>query len=352
MLLKHLFIKAATVMMAALSLSSVVAPATALAAKNSVNTVTNTQTRAKKGQHVQAKAAVTIDAKTGQVLYAQNATKKMPIASVVKILTLAVIEEDINKGKLRWNTKIKISKPIGKIANDWHFSNVELDTGRTYTVRDLVNSMMIVSADGSTAALAIKDAGSTAAFNKKMQRVARKAGVRDAKIYNMIGLDNGSLGKLKLKGVKSSAENQFSALDVAKISRYLVQHYPSALKITSGNHVNFTSNDHQKYDMLNINYLIPKCGMEPDYGQVDGLKTGKTDKAGDCFSGTGVFGKRRLIFVVLNVPGTYNNMFTQSLAMISDVLGRQVKPKTDQNKNKTNNSQNNANGQSSQTTAQ
>ncbi|WP_283583754.1 D-alanyl-D-alanine carboxypeptidase family protein [Limosilactobacillus difficilis] len=347
MRLHHSFIKAATIMMVALSFTSTVAPATALAAKQSGNTVTNTSTRAKKGQHVQAKAAVTIDAKTGQVLYAQNANQKMPIASVVKILTLAVIEEDINKGKLRWNTKVTISKPISKIANDWHFSNVELDEGRTYTVRDLVNSMMIVSADGSAAALAIKDAGSTAAFNKKMQRIAHKAGVRDAKIYNMIGLDNGSLGALKLKSVKKSAENQFSALDVAKISRYLVDHYPSALKITSGNHVNFRSNDHQQYDMLNINYLISKCGMEPDYGQVDGLKTGKTDKAGDCFAGTGVFGKRRLIFVVLNVPGTYNNMFTQSLAMISDVLGRQVKPKTDQNKNnKTNNGQNTASSQS------
>lgn len=147
---------------------------------------------------VDARAAITIDAETGQVLYEKNATKRYPIASVIKILTLAVIEQDIEQGKLKWDQKIKISKEVAKVANDWRFSNVQLNEGESYTVKSLVESMMIVSADGSAEALALASAGSTAAFNQKMQAVAKEAGVTDAKIYNMIGLANGDLGEMRL----------------------------------------------------------------------------------------------------------------------------------------------------------
>ena len=84
----------------------------------------------------------------------------------------------------------------------WHFFQCPTKCGESYTIRQLTESMMIVSADGSAEALALADAGSTAAFNKKMQEVAKKAGVTDAKIYNMIGLANGDLGKIALKGSK------------------------------------------------------------------------------------------------------------------------------------------------------
>lgn len=166
---------------------------------------------------VDARAAITIDAETGQVLYEKNATKRYPIASVIKILTLAVIEQDIEQGKLKWDQKIKISKEVAKVANDWRFSNVQLNEGESYTVKSLVESMMIVSADGSAEALALASAGSTAAFNQKMQAVAKEAGVTDAKIYNMIGLANGDLGEMRLKNVSKKAENQLSAKDVARL---------------------------------------------------------------------------------------------------------------------------------------
>ena len=165
---------------------------------------------------VDARAAITIDAETGQVLYEKNATKRYPIASVIKILTLAVIEQDIEQGKLKWDQKIKISKEVAKVANDWRFSNVQLNEGESYTVKSLVESMMIVSADGSAEALALASAGSTAAFNQKMQAVAKEAGVTDAKIYNMIGLANGDLGEMRLKNVSKKAENQLSAKEVPK----------------------------------------------------------------------------------------------------------------------------------------
>lgn len=338
-----------TAVVAGMTLLSTTAPV-AQAKNHNVNTIQNSLTHAKVGQHIDAKTAVTIDAKTGRVLYAQNANQKLPIASVVKILTLAVIEQDVAKGHLSWNQKVKITKPVAKIANDWHFSNVELDAGHKYTVRDLANSMMIVSADGSAAALALADAGSTAKFNRKMQAVAKKAGVKDAKIYNMIGLDNGSLGKIKLKGVKNSAENQFSALDVAKISRYLIRKYPDSLNITKANHVNFTANDHQQYDMVNINTMLSGNPLAPKDWQVDGLKTGTTDKAGNCFAGTEKNGKRRYITVVLNVPGNYNAQFLQTISMLENVTGKKLQTQAEDQANQQ--KQNQQQGQAAGTVAQ
>lgn len=254
-----------------------------------------------------ARAAYAIDAQTGQVLYQKNAKKLYPIASLTKILTLAVIEQDVKDHHLSWNQKIKITPAVAKVASDWHFSNVQLNKGESYTVRQLTESMMIVSADGSTEALALADAGSTAAFNKKMQAVARKAGVTDAKIYNMIGLPNKSLGKNKLKGVDKDAENELSARDLALVSKYVIEKYPDTLKITKKKFANFQVSAGQQYQMVNINALLPQNGYAPKDWTIDGLKTGNTDAAGKCIVSTGTYAGRRVIVVALHTKGDWNN---------------------------------------------
>lgn len=271
---------------------------------------------------VDARAAVMIDQQTGQVLYAQNATKRYPVASVTKILTLLVIEDDIAHHRLDWEQKIKIDHAVAKLANDWRFSNVQLNEGESYTVKSLVESMMIVSADGSAEALALASAGSTQAFNQKMQKMAHRAGVTDAKIYNMIGLSNGELGRYGLKGVDKDAENLFSAQDMAKIAAYLLNHYPDVTKLTSQKFVNFRVTDGQEEQMININAMLPENGVAAKGGEIDGLKTGLTDKAGNCFVGSGTFANRRIITVVLHAPGEFNNQFTQTQKMLDIVMNR------------------------------
>ena len=254
-----------------------------------------------------ARAAYAIDAESGQVLYQKNATKRYPIASVIKILTLGVILQDIRNHHLKWDQKIKITPAVAKMAVDWHFSNVPLMNGEEYTVRQLVDSMMLVSADGSTEALALADAGSTEAFNKKMMAFAKKAGVTDIKIYNMIGLPNGDLGKHKLKGVDKDAENLLSAKDVALISKYLVENYPETLDITKQKFANFDVTKDQQYLMTNVNALLPQNGFAPKDGEIDGLKTGNTDRAGKCIVSTGTFAGRRIILVALHTKGEWND---------------------------------------------
>lgn len=254
-----------------------------------------------------ARAAYAIDAESGQVLYQKNATKRYPIASVIKILTLGVILQDVRNHHLKWDQKIKITPAVAKMADDWHFSNVPLMNGEEYTVRQLVDSMMLVSADGSTEALALADAGSTEAFNKKMMAFAKKAGVTDIKIYNMIGLPNGDLGKHKLKGVDKDAENLLSAKDVALISKYLVENYPETLDITKQKFANFDVTKDQQYLMTNVNALLPQNGFAPKDGEIDGLKTGNTDRAGKCIVSTGTFAGRRIILVALHTKGEWND---------------------------------------------
>ena len=300
-----------------------------------------------------ARAAYAIDAESGQVLYQKNATKRYPIASVIKILTLGVILQDIRNHHLKWDQKIKITPAVAKMADDWHFSNVPLMNGEEYTVRQLVDSMMLVSADGSTEALALADAGSTAAFNKKMMAFAKKAGVTDIKIYNMIGLPNGDLGKHKLKGVDKDAENLLSAKDVTLISKYLVENYPETLDITKQKFANFDVTKDQQYLMTNVNALLPQNGFAPKDGEIDGLKTGNTDRAGKCIVSTGTFAGRRIILVALHTKGEWNDQSKMQqdfynklvdeyqpveIKKVSDLSAKltSVKVKNGKNKNKAN----------------
>ena len=256
---------------------------------------------------MKARSAYAIDTESGQVLYEKNAQKTYPVASVTKILTLAVIEQDIRAHKLNWNQKITASPAVAQMANDPRCSNVQLNAGEKYTVKQLVESMMLVSADGSTEALALADAGSTAAFNKKMQQVARKAGVHDAKIYNMVGLPNSYMGAHVLKGVDKDAENLFSARDLGLISQYVIKKYPETLKITSTKFADFDVSADHKEHMVNINALLPQNGAAPKDWNIDGLKTGNTDAAGKCIVSTGTYAGRRVIVVALHTKGDWKD---------------------------------------------
>ena len=275
--------------------------------------------RGVRADKIDVKAAYMIEAGTGQVLYQQNANSKYPIASLTKILTLAVIMKDIHNQKLSWDQKIKVNKDVSDMANNWQYSNVQLNEGESYTVKSLVESMMIVSADGSTEALALADAGSVKAFNEKMKEVAHEAGVTDAEIYNMIGLPNSDLGNLKLKNVGDDQENKFSAKDIALISKYLVNNYPEVIDITKQKNVDFKISADQTYNMENINYMLEGSYAAPKNGIIDGLKTGFTDEAGYCFVGTGTFNGQRVITVILNASD-YNKQFSETNKMIESVM--------------------------------
>lgn len=189
-------------------------------------------TSAKAATKIDASAALVMDANTGQIMYQKNMKQVLPIASITKLLTVAVIENEIKENKLNWNSKVKINKTLAKLSTSSELSNVELKQGSSYTVKQLVHASLISSADAATLALTTATGDTTAGFNKKLQAMAHKIGVTNAKIYNAVGLKNSDLGALKLKNVAGKSENEMSASDVAKIAQYVVKQDSNVLQIT------------------------------------------------------------------------------------------------------------------------
>lgn len=256
---------------------------------------------------INSRAAMLVDAETGQVIYQQNADQQLPVASVSKLLTACVIEDEIAAHQLHWQQKVKISKAVAAVSSDPNYSAIGLQAGQSYTVRDLFDAMMVKSADGAALALSMANGDSIKQFNAKLLKKARQIGMKDVKIVNAVGLRNGDLKQLQQPKTSKNAENAMSARNVAVLTRYLIKHYPQILKVTSRPQQNFTIASGQVFLADNSNQMLPgKPYAVPDV-VIDGLKTGTSDQAGACFVSTGTYQGRRLITVVLganqNDPG-------------------------------------------------
>lgn len=99
---------------------------------------------------IDASAAIMADASTGQIIYKQNVDKALPVASITKLLTILVIEDEIQQKQLSWDTQVKITPEIAGISNDAAYSSIGLKSGQSYSVRTLINAALVKSADGAT----------------------------------------------------------------------------------------------------------------------------------------------------------------------------------------------------------
>ena len=241
----------------------------------------------------------------------------LPIASISKILAVSVILDEIQAGKISWDTKVTISPEIAAVSADTALSNIVLNQGQQYTVKQLVHAALIKSADGATLALSTMNGDTVTSFNKKMQAKAKAIGVDDAKIYNAVGLQNSDLDTLKVPGMADSVENEMSATDVAKISQYVIKHYPAVLKITA--------TKSEMFDMTtmdNLNEMLPGNASAMTNYTTDGLKTGTSDAAGQSFVGTGTYKGHRIITVILHANDT--SRYTQTANLVNYVIGKYI----------------------------
>ncbi|MFR0771077.1 MAG: D-alanyl-D-alanine carboxypeptidase family protein [Limosilactobacillus pontis] len=188
---------------------------------------------------IDASAAVMVDASTGQVIYEQNAHKKLPIASISKLLTAVVIMDEVHSKQITGDTKVKVDSGIAAISNDPQYSVIGLQEGNAYTVRELLNASLVKSADGAALALAAAAGDSLDEFNMKLQQKAQEIGLKDYTIVNPVGLTNGDLKTLSIKQYSDQAENAMTATDVAILARYLVNHYPQLLQVTAQKQASF-----------------------------------------------------------------------------------------------------------------
>ena len=254
---------------------------------------------------VPAKAAIAIDSQTGQILYAQNSQQVLPIASMTKMISCAVILDAIQDGTLSWNDKVTIDDKLAALSVNPDLSNVPLIAGQSYSVRDLFNATIIQSANAAVMALANKVAGNQEKFVQLMKQKVEQWGIKDAHLITVSGLNNKYLEGFRLKGTKPTDENKMSAEDMAIVSQHIVNDYPDYLKVSKQSTVVFAKGTKSETEMTNWNEMV--AGQPVYTPGVDGLKTGTTEEAGACFAGTINKNHWRIVTVVMNVEGGVDN---------------------------------------------
>nr|WP_276208299.1 D-alanyl-D-alanine carboxypeptidase family protein [Fictibacillus barbaricus] len=245
---------------------------------------------------VKAEAAILVDAETGKILYQKNADKLLPPASMSKMMTEYLLLEAINKKKISWEQKTSISEYAHKISQNRTLSNVPLRIDDKYTVRELYQAMAIYSANGATIALAELLAGSEGEFVERMNAKAKEFGMKDYHFVNSTGLNNKDLFGNHSSGNETD-ENMMSARATAILAFRLLSDHPEVLETASIPKMVFREGSDDEIEMENWNWMLPS--LVKGYNGVDGLKTGSTDLAGNCFTGTIKKGDTRLISVVM-----------------------------------------------------
>ena len=255
---------------------------------------------------VAAKHAIAIEANTGKILYEKDATQPVEIASITKLITVYLVYEAIEQGKISLTTPVEISDYPYQLTTNSEASNVPLDA-RNYTVEELLDATLVSSANSAAIALAEKVAGSEKDFVDMMKAKLQEWGIQGATLVNSTGLNNETLGDNIYPGSKKDDENKLSAYDVAIVARNLILKYPQVLEITKKPSSTFAG-----MTITSTNYMLEDM---PAYrGGIDGLKTGTTDKAGQSFVGTTVEKGMRIITVVLNANTQAGNPYSRFTA--------------------------------------
>ncbi len=225
---------------------------------------------------VAGKSAVLMDAATGTVLYEKNSHEKLPPASVTKVMTMLLIMEAIDSGKIGWNDTVTASEAAAAKGG----SQIFLKVGETMSVTDMVKSIAVSSANDAACAMAEHLAGSEAAFVSQMNARAAQLGMNDTHFVNCTGLDDSD----------DAREHLTSTYDIAIMSRELMANHPDITKFTT---IWMDTVRNGTFGLANTNKLIRF------YPGAMGLKTGYTSKAGFCLSACAQRDGLMLIGVIL-----------------------------------------------------
>ncbi|WP_433773418.1 serine hydrolase [Bacillus wiedmannii] len=272
-----------------------------------------TTSHAEEKIHIEAAAALLFDADTGKILHEQNPDELLAIASMSKLIVVYAVLEAIKEGKITWDTKVNISDYAYEVSRNNEFSNVPFEKGRQYTVRELYQSIVIFSANGSSIALAELLAGSEKNFVNLANEHAKKLGLKKYKFVNATGLNNADLKGKHPEGTDPNGENSMSARDMGILSKEIITKYPEMLEDTKQRFRNFPDNHPKPIRMENWNWMLPGAAFA--YEGADGLKTGSSDTAGYGFTITAKRGDLRLISVIIKTK-SMDERFTESRALI------------------------------------
>lgn len=240
-------------------------------------------------------AAIVVDAKTGEVMYAKRADSPRYPASITKVMTLYLAFEALAAGRIRLDDPVVISPRAAAQAP----TKLGLRPGETLTVEQAMQALAIKSANDIAVALAEKLGGSEARFAAMMTLRAEELGMQNTRFVNASGLPD--------------SRQVSTARDIAILSRAVMRDYPQYYKLFSQQSFTFRG-----VTMRNHNGLL---GRMPG---VDGLKTGYTNASGFNIAVSAVRDNRRLITVVLGAPSTAvrNNNAEDLILTGFDVMAR------------------------------
>ena len=228
------------------------------------------------GPEVAGKSALLMDMETGTVLYAQNEHARLAPASVTKVMTMLLIMEAIDDGRIGWDDTVIASEAAAAKGG----SQIYLKVGESMTVTDMVKSIAVSSANDCACAMAEHIAGSESAFVELMNKRAEELGMQDTHFVNCTGLDD----------EENAREHLTSAYDIALMSRELVKNHPDITKFTT---IWMDTVRGGAFGLSNTNKLVRF------YPGATGLKTGFTSGAGYCLSATAEREGMGLIAVVM-----------------------------------------------------
>ena len=225
---------------------------------------------------VAGKSAVLMDVATGTVLYESNPHEALAPASVTKVMTMLLIMEAIDSGKIGWDDMVTASEAAAAKGG----SQIYLKVGETMSVSDMLKSIAVSSANDCACAMAEHIAGSEAAFVDRMNTRARELGMNDTNFVNCTGLDDDD----------SAKAHRTSAYDIALMSRELLKNHPMIKKYTT---IWMDTVRGGAFGLSNTNKLIRF------YQGATGLNTGYTTGAGYCLSASALRDGMELIAVVM-----------------------------------------------------
>ena len=222
-------------------------------------------------------SALLMEKETGTVLLQQNAHQKLEPASVTKVMTLLLVMEAVDSGRLSLDESVPVSAHAAGMGG----SQVYLKEGERLSVSDLIKCVAVVSGNDCAVALAERLSGSESAFVEQMNQKAQALGMEDTHFVNCTGLP--APGHLT------------SAYDIALMSRQLLLHHPDIRQYTT---IWTDSIRNGAFGLTNTNRLIRF------YDGATGLKTGFTASAQYCMSAAAQRNGMELIAVVMKAPTT------------------------------------------------
>lgn len=213
-------------------------------------------------------AALTGDADTGEIFFEYNGSEVLEIASTTKLITYAVIKDAIRDGEISENDVVTISENASRLSKG-EDGAIIYEPGQTVPLRDLLYAILLPSSNESALALAEHLCGSESIFVDRMNNKLLELSVTDAMLYNCHGLpiyfDD---------AVSAKNQNRLSAEDMFKVACYIIRNYPEITEITSTKEIALESIGGQLIKNTN--------GLMKNMPEVNGLKTGTTNKAGAC----------------------------------------------------------------------